>query len=108
MADVYIIESVDFREPLADELVLIATERYERTLARPLDGWLIVKAPGYETWFIRLQYRIRSSRELRGPVELMPQGSASLTSHQLFYHRFVYVSAVRGLTATMITLSFFT
>ncbi len=107
-ADVYIVESDEYREPLAGERVLTATDRYEVTLARPLDGWLIVKAPGYETWFIRLQYHIRSSRELSGPVELMPRGSASLTSHQLSYHRFVYVSAVRGLTATMITLSLFT
>ncbi len=107
-ADVYIVESDEYREPLADERVLTGSERYELTLSHPLDGWLIVKAPGYETWFIRLQYHIRSSRELSGPVELAPLGLTSLTSHQRFYHRFVYVSAVRGLTATMITLSLFT
>lgn len=37
-------------------------------------GWLVVEAPGYETWRVQVRYPVRTSRTLVGPVELVRAG----------------------------------
>jgi hypothetical protein len=34
------------------------------------DGWLIVRAPGYEDWRLRLHYQVKTNRKLSGLVQL--------------------------------------
>ena len=71
-ADVYIVESEEYREPTAAEQVLAGSQDFEITLLDELDGWLVVKAEGYETWKLRLRYHIKTSRRLGGPIQLTP------------------------------------
>lgn len=72
IADVYIVVSEEYREPTAVEQVLAGSQDFEITLLDELDGWLVVKAEGYETWKLRLRYHIKTSRRLGGPIQLMP------------------------------------
>jgi hypothetical protein len=71
-ADVYIVESGGYREPTTSEQVLAGSQDFEITLLDELDGWLVVKAEGYETWKLRLRYHIQTSRRLGGPIQLIP------------------------------------
>ena len=76
-ADVYMVESADYREPVDQELVLAGSQHFEINLLDQLDGWLVVKAAGYRTWKVRLRYHIKTSRRLSGPIQLERIGGRS-------------------------------
>jgi hypothetical protein len=69
-ADVYIVNAREYRTPTPAERVLHSTEHFEIQLLSHLDGWFVVRAPGYEDWTLRLHYRLKTSRKLSGPVQL--------------------------------------
>lgn len=69
-ADVYVIRAGEYRAPTPDERVLHGAARFEIQLRAQLDGWFVVRAPGYEDWKLRLQYHLRTSRKLTGPIRL--------------------------------------
>ena len=68
--DVYIVDSFDYREPLPNDQRYASVEDFELALFGDINAWLIVKAPGYETWRIRLSFNLKTSRELTGPVQM--------------------------------------
>ena len=48
---------------------------FELALFGDLDSWLVVIAPGYRPWHLRLQFNLKTSRELTGPVLLKRIGT---------------------------------
>lgn len=69
-ADVYIVNAREYRTPTPAERVLHDTQHFEIQLHSQLDGWFVVRAPGYEDWSLRLHYRLKTSRKLSGPIQL--------------------------------------
>ena len=68
--DVYVVDSVAYREPEPYEQHYAGVDAFELALFGDINAWLIVKAPGNETWRLRLSFNLKTSRELTGPVRL--------------------------------------
>lgn len=69
-ADVYIVKARDYRTPVPAERVLHGADHFEIQLLSQLDGWFVVRAPGYQDWKLRFHYRLKTSRKLSGPIQL--------------------------------------
>jgi hypothetical protein len=69
-ADLYIVHATEYREPTPDELALRAIDQFALQLPAQSDGWLVVRAPGYADWQLRLHYQVKTSRKLSGPIQL--------------------------------------
>jgi hypothetical protein len=70
-ADVYVLSDQELREPLPDELLASQVLAFRLTLPSKLSGRLLVRAPGYRDWDVRLEYNVKTSRVLEGPVEMI-------------------------------------
>ena len=73
--DVYVVDSVDYRDPAPADQRYAGVEEFELALFGDINAWLIVKAPRYETWRLRLSFNLNTSRELTGPVRLKRIGT---------------------------------
>jgi hypothetical protein len=70
-ASVYVIADETLREPLPSELLAHNVVAFELTLPPTLTSWLLVRSEGYRDWAVKLDYRIKTSRTMLGPVELV-------------------------------------
>lgn len=70
-ASVYVIAGETLREPLPSELLAHNVVAFELALPPTLTSWLLVRSDGYQDWAVKLDYRIKTSRTMQGPVELV-------------------------------------
>lgn len=76
-SEIFIVASEDLREPVDADRVASGVSEVEVLLPGDLTGWLVVTAPGYAPFRLRLRYHIMSSRTLDAPVELQPIGQGA-------------------------------
>lgn len=74
-AEVYVTGPESYLDPQPIDLVYADVTSFELALFGDLDSWLVVLAPGYRPWHLRLQFNLKTSRELAGPVRLRRVGS---------------------------------
>jgi hypothetical protein len=84
-ANVYLVHDELYREPTPAELVLSNTGHFELKLLAQFEGWLVVRAPGYADWTLRLHYHLKTTRKLSGPIQMHRLASGSQTA--TFGHR---------------------
>ena len=67
------------REPQpADLVVADATDSFVVKLPADFNGRLIVRAEGYREWEMQLEHSVKTSRTMKGPVQLVPQTTQGL------------------------------
>ena len=71
-AAVYLFRDQVRREPQPADLVVSDATDFFVKLPADFSGRLVVRAEGYRDWEVMLEHHVKTSRTMKGPVQLMP------------------------------------
>ena len=72
VATVYLFEDLFERSPQPEDRLAANVTGFALELPAVYSGHLVVRADGYREWEMVLEHRIKTSRTMKGPVQLAP------------------------------------